>query len=103
MAEVLVGALFRCFFPACRSVHFGPALGPETPLVAALPAWSLLKGLSGSEVNSVPAQGLVPLRYRRRCGVAARIQRVALPGRGNRARRPLGTSAATMLVAEVIH
>ena len=52
LAEVLDGALFRCVAPAGCSVHVGLALGLETLLVAALSAWSLLKGLSGFEVNS---------------------------------------------------
>ena len=52
-------------------------------------------------MRSTRISGALLSLYRRRRGAAARLQRVALPGCGNGARRPLGTSSATWLVAVV--
>jgi len=52
LAEVLVGALFRCIAPVDCSLHAWPALGSEMLLVATFFARSLLWGLLGFEVNS---------------------------------------------------
>ena len=72
LAETLVGALFRCVAPACCSVHDGPALGPEPPLVAAWSAWSLLQGLLGLKLIRMLADALPPPLWRRRPHSAGR-------------------------------